>query len=353
MKRKLTFSVAIGFTSVCLFGVLPDRRFFESEVIAATSAANGQIVQVEGNARLERQAQQIRPLPGTPIYPGDRLLASREGTLVVQCTDLTIASISTEQPNHCATASAQSCNRDLYECPPRGDLASNSGIPYPISPRRTYLLDDRPQLRWNPVVGATEYTVSLLEDGVELWRTRTPDTQLDYPGDRPLRSGPEYMLVIETDTGVSSLEVDPIPGGFGFGLLDDAVRAEVEEAIAQIEAQTLNESARHLATAFVYVERGLISEAIDILETLAANGLENAPLYSRIGQLYWDYLGLPEHALEPYCQTLELANADLGDLRQEAQERLDRATYSCSISDSSSPSHQARNPTVFREGGEL
>ncbi|MBE9040106.1 hypothetical protein IQ235_04775 [Oscillatoriales cyanobacterium LEGE 11467] len=333
MQRKLSYFLTLASIPIVWTGITSTRVLFEFSAVATTApTANGQILQVNGNARLERQEQRIQPLPGTPIYPGDRLLAARGSELVVQCSDLTIKSISTEQFNGCAAPPSLSCNPDLYECPPRGELASNDELPYPISPRRTHLLNDRPQLRWNPVAGATEYTVSLFEDGTPLWQVTTADSQMNYPNERRLRSGVEYMLVIETDTGISSLDAEPIPGGFGFRLLSEDRREEVTEEIDRIETQALDKSAQNLAIAFLYVERGLIAEAIDILENPIESGMQNAALYNRLGQLYWDYLALPENALESYCQTVELASSDFLELREQAQERLDRFTHSCQTS---------------------
>ena len=333
MQLILSSFFAIGLMPMAWMEIArPPASLAFSSVAIAAAHPNGQILQVNGDARLERQDRQIQPLPGMQIYPGDRLLTARGAQLVVQCADLTIESILGEQLNDCAAPASLSCNPDLYECPPRGDwasLTSNDGIPYPISPRRTYLLNDRPPLNWNRVSGATEYTVSLLEDGIELWQVTTSQTQLDYPNDRPLRVDADYLLVIETDTGISSLAAEPIPGGLGFRLLSEDSRREVEGAIAQIDTQNLEESARSLAIAFLYAERRLTVEAIEILEKLIASGLENAPLYSRVAQLYWHYLALPEQALEPYCQTVKLAGDDLLELRQQAQELLDRFTDSC------------------------
>ena len=107
---------------------------------------------------------------------------------------------------HCP--SSRQCDPHLYQCPTRGEIEEISDIPYIISPRRTYLLKDRPSFRWNRVEGATHYIVSLLEIDEaagtfrKLWSQSTPETAIDYPADVPsLTPEAEYLLMVETDTG--------------------------------------------------------------------------------------------------------------------------------------------------------
>ncbi|HBB33229.1 MAG TPA: hypothetical protein DC064_15880, partial [Cyanobacteria bacterium UBA9273] len=256
-----------------------DRQFLIPAAKAASSkVANGQIIQINGEVKLDRAGRVIHPKTGTLVYPGDKLLTANGAKVLLQCADLTIQSVQAGQNevNGCASETEQAeCTPGTYKCPHRSDRIAWSDrldrIPYIISPRRTALLNPKPILRWHPVAGAKSYTVTLEGDGVQ-WQTQLSDTQVIYPGDPPLKPGGHYTLTVETDTGVSSLDEPVKPGGLGFSMLDANQTERVELAVVEITQQSWTEQAKAIALANLYTDNGLNAEAIATLETLVAGG---------------------------------------------------------------------------------
>jgi len=208
------------------------------------------------------------------------------------------------------------CTTGIYKCPHRGEpIAWNdSAIPYIISPRRTKILNAQPKLRWNPVAGATSYTVSIKGEGVD-WKTKVRDTQIVYSGQQPLQPGGYYLLIVRTDTGVSSADEPVIPGGLGFSLLEATQAQLIESQAAAIAQEPWTEEAKTLALANLYLNYGLTIEAVEILEDLVNRGVETAAIYNKIGELYWNFLALVPQAKNYYVKAVELA--DSSDIEEQ------------------------------------
>ncbi|HBB32719.1 MAG TPA: hypothetical protein DDZ80_22065 [Cyanobacteria bacterium UBA8803] len=282
--------------------------------------ANGQILQINGNVQIQRSERIIHPQTGTLIYPEDKLLTANGAQVLVQCADLSTHSISPgkNQTNSCPSATEQTeCSPGTYKCPHRGnDIAWREGIPYIISPRRTAILTDKPILHWQPVPGAKLYTVSLKGEGVN-WTTQVSDTRIVYPGEPPLQGGVHYTLIVEADTGVSSLDEPVRPGGLNFSVLDQPQAQRLCDQAAQIAQQPWNELAKTLALINLYGANDLHAEAIATLETLVATGTNLAPIYHQLGDRYFYYLGLIPPAKDYYLKAIALADPD--DLEDQTQ----------------------------------
>ncbi|PPT09204.1 TPR repeat [Geitlerinema sp. FC II] len=309
-----------GLSSIATLGTPLDGLAVTSETLAT-----GAILQVEGDVAVQREdGRRFSPELGTLLYPGDRLdIAS--GRAIVQCQDLSVATVTEANWTNACVAAAETsdCNPEARNCPHRGDeiAAANAAIPYVISPRRTNLLDDRPRFEWNAVPDATGYSVRLRENGSEIWRGEATSSQLEYPEDAPpLQPGADYLLVVRSDTGRLSLE-PPIPGGFGFRVLDAELAETVRRERREIEAKSWNAAAKTLAIARLYQRYGLISEAVGMLEDAVEAGMMSAAVYRYLGQLYWDYLALEALASDRYCQALQLVNPENLELREEASDR--------------------------------
>lgn len=156
----------------CMTNFIALSAIATTALAASNRVSNGLIIHSSGEVAIERQnGRRVRPTSGTLIYPGDKLRTAQNGQVMVQCADLGIQAIASNanQLNSCLLAKERSkaeCSKDVIKCPDRGDgkIAWNSApIPYVISPRRTQLLNNKPILRWNPVVGATSYKLSLRE----------------------------------------------------------------------------------------------------------------------------------------------------------------------------------------------
>ena len=335
MKKQT--AICIGASSIALtlisvdilphprFGIGADSEIFANNPIvspaiaATTSIPNGQILNISGEVQLQRQdGRNIRPTSGTPIYPGDKLQTAQNGQITIQCADLGIKSIKAgeNQLNSCLLASEKSkseCNKNLIRCPDRGDdqvAWNNAPVPYIISPRRTQLLENKPTLRWNPVAGATSYKLSLRENKTKLnWELTVAGTEAVYAGEPALKPGVKYRLIVEANTGASS-ETPVVEGNTEFGLLDEGEMQRVKDAVGAIGQQVPNAAAKKLATANLYISTNLIAEAIETLESLPKSGVETAPIYRSLGDLYRENLQLMPQAEVYYKKAIGIAKPD-------------------------------------------
>ncbi len=216
----------------------------------------------------------------------------------------------------------------LAECRPcPDDEASLRGgldprIPYIISPRRTLLLTDKPVLRWNPVAGATSYTVSIVSEEGILWEQKdVRETQLVYPGVPPLKPGVEYKLIVLADSGASSEKEDG--QGRSFQLLGAGEAKHVREAVDLLERQSLSGDDKALLQAYLYRGYYLRAEAIETLEKQAASGSKNPEVYRLLGDLYLQ-VGVTPLAEKNYMEAIQLYEA-AGDAQRarELKERLE------------------------------
>ncbi len=289
--------------------------------------ANGQILQITGDVQIQRTGRRIEPKIGTDIYPGDQLFIAQESQIIMQCADLSIQTISSANNlrNRCPAASEQTeCSPGTYKCPHRGDVTSwNNNIPYIISPRRTAILTDKPLLRWNGIPEAQYYTVTLEGDGIE-WTTQVSDTQILYPGEPPLQPDGDYLLIIEADTGESSLDESPLPGGLNFSRLDTQQTQQIRTQASQISQQPWNQTAKALALATLYSKHQLHTQAIATLESLIADGVESAAIYRKIGDRYFYHLALPLQAKPYYKKAIELSHTTDIEEKTHAQYHLGR-----------------------------
>ena len=336
MKKQTTVVMgasAIAFTLIAI-DILPDSRFgsdtnfskisannliISPAIAATTRIPNGQILNISGEVQLQRQdGRNIRATAGTPIYPGDKLRTSQNGQITIQCADLGIKSIKAgeNQLNSCLLASDKAksdCNKSLIHCPDRGDdkiAWNNAPIPYIISPRRTQLLGNKPTLRWNPVAGATSYKLSILENKAKLnWEMTVNGTEAVYPGEPVLKPGVKYRLIVEANTGVSS-ESPLGETDSEFGLLDEKEVEQVKEAVRTIEQQVPNAASQKLAIAQLYRSANLNAEAIETLESLLAAGVETAPIYRMLGEMYQGRSQLMPQAEIYYKKAIDAAKPD-------------------------------------------
>ncbi|MEQ9236281.1 hypothetical protein [Coleofasciculus sp. E2-BRE-01] len=319
--------MAMSLSLLAMIGLTAPRWKMGIALATSRRLANGQIIQIQGEVQIERSHGSIlSPSPGTYLYPGDQLLTTNGAQVLVYCADSTqwVVSAGEQQLNRCARETEEDkCNSSLVDCPDRGDKIawSNAPIPYLISPRRTALLTQQPTLRWNRVPGATSYTVTVegvtpKGEMVANWTTEVSETQVAYPGESPLNPGVEYLAIIQANPGASSLDEPSRPGGLHFTVLDPAQAEIVRDKAAEISQQDWEDSAKALAQVQLYAENHLIAAAIALLEELVASGVESAPIYRRLGELYLDELALVPQANTYYTKAVALVNPN--DLEEQA-----------------------------------
>lgn len=299
MKLK-TFTLTFAVTSAILNVLAP---IVSAHVIIKAEG--------EGALLLKRGSSDYSQIGvGEELAQGDRLLPADGMTVKVLCDDLTVWRVAAGVPSGVNSG----CPGDgPHLLTVRGDVShrpggSDSRIPYILSPRMTYWLDDRPTFRWNGVKGASRYTVRLLGPGTTDWKTEVSSTQVVYPDKAPrLEQGVKYLLVVEADNGASSLEDSG--ACLGFELLEDYEVDEVQEGKAKIaQSPDLTEEEKALAIAQLYTNNDLSSDAIDALETLAKKKLEIPLVYRMLGDLYAE-AGLNLLAQARYTTALERSKA--------------------------------------------
>ena len=231
--------------------------------------------------------------------------------------------------------------------PPIGEIGGKDAqIPYLISPRRSLILTSTPTLRWNPVAGATQYTVQIKNAQGIVWQTQVKTPQVTYPGPPALTPSIPYTVIIKTNTGKSSES----EFGSQFLLLRSAelktVQAETN-LITQIDASPeikalrladyyasyqLPEPTAYELTEKTVKDYRLSANAIDTLETLLKISKPTPLIYRKLGTLYTN-IGVTLPAEQAYLKAIDsiqspedleewtLTAVALGELYELAQER--------------------------------
>jgi hypothetical protein len=290
----------------------------ETPVSQETDGLVGWIIEAKGEVWLKREewSDYRRITVGTKLYPGDLLQPAPQARVIVQCADgKTIWSV----PAGVISGATNGCPPQAVPLSRnRGDIAPLRSeisplIPYIISPRRTKLLNSLPMLRWNAVPGASHYAVSLIVDeGDVFWQTQIGETEVVYSGESPLESGVNYLLMVEADTGTSSLEDDS--PDLGFSLLNENEATVVRDAVEQLLNWDLADETKSIALANLYRIYDLKAEAIATLEVLVKQGSQIAAIYRTLGDLYLE-VGLNPLASSHYLRATQLAT-EVGDLEE-------------------------------------
>lgn len=280
-----------------------------ANVLGPVSVAHAlSLIQSNGDVKLKRGNSDFRPArTGERLEKNDILLAKPGVIAKVYCDDGKYrrlpAGLPTGINNVCPTLEGLDTVRKGKLDPRPGGI--NPEIPYVISPRMTYVLNDRPALRWNKVAGATRYTVGLHGSAGLEWQADVNSTMIQYPRTAPtIERGVRYRVTVRADNGRTSLE----DGGayLGFQLLNQERVKEVESRAAVISAsKDLTDEAKILALADLYSNQYLQVEAISLLEELTTNGRPSAIVYQNLGELYAS-IGLNLLARSRYSKALEL-----------------------------------------------
>lgn len=191
-----------------------------------------------------------------------------------------------------------------------------TAIPYVLTPRHTFITEDRPTLRWHASAAGAPYTVRVWGDGVQ-WERTTDATELPYPADAPpLQAGVPYHVTVRDGLGRSSdEEKDRTALDLSFVLMAPAQIAQLETLLAQVDALQVNETATSLLKAEIFSANGARGQAARLLADLAS--AQSAPtIHTRLADLYLA-MGLFLEAEAGYQQALDAYRA-LDDIAGEA-----------------------------------
>ncbi|MGK7914241.1 MAG: hypothetical protein AB4038_01640 [Prochloraceae cyanobacterium] len=293
MKLKIFVVIAIALTSATAVGLAP-------------VASAQKIIESVGEVLVKRGNSEYRPIGTGARLQSDDLLQTAPGAIVkILCENSTLwrvpAGTTSSVNSGCPIIMVRVVKGETRYRPG----GSDSRIPYILYPRMTYLLDDRPTFRWNPVAGATSYAVRLLGPGGVEWQTEVSSTEVVYLDDAsPLDWGVKYLVTVKADNGSCSLQ--DRGGNLGFELLDEDTIQEVEEKAAKIEElEDRTEEERALTLAEMYRREKLTAKAIATLEALVEQGSQTALVFRKLGDLYAG-VGLNRLAEDRYERASEL-----------------------------------------------
>lgn len=264
----------------------------------------GRLISVQGKVEHKRQEwSNYHPATvGVALCQGDQLRPAKGARAIVQCADLSqnpwtvVSSLSSGAAVGCRPSDEPAYTTTQPITPTRDPL--NTRIPYIISPNRTWLVNNKPTLRWTAVPGATSYVVRVSGPGVN-WVREVKNNSIIYSGEpslRPVEQG--YLLTVQADNGEPSAKAI-------FGLLDTHQATRVKTAQERITNQNLPAEAKILALVELYIGQELIAEATEQLETVAA-GSQTAAIHYLLGDLYAQVELFPQ-ALLSYQQAVKLA----------------------------------------------
>ncbi len=165
-------------------------------------------------------------------------------------------------------------------------------------------------MRWNDT-GAEFYTVQVRGGDLDWQQEEVAQTELVYPGEPALQLGVFYLLVVmeEGEDGQGRSSQDEGLKGLGFSLLEEAEAGRVRADAERITGLGLSSEAYGLAVAQLYAGRGLIAEAVEILEGLVEGGSQQAAVHQALADLYGE-IGLSPLAEQRYLEAARLAEAE-------------------------------------------
>lgn len=307
MKRSILISMVLALTAIDWLVVSHTNPSVTqaAKVPNTTCVHVGRLVDIQGKVQLKRKEWLgYHPASiGTELCVGDFVQPAKGAKVLVQCADL-------DQnlwivPGSLPSSAANGCR------PPNETIFSMTEpiirthhrfahIPYIISPSNTWLLGNKPTIRWQSVPGATSYVVRVAGPGVD-WIREVNTTSIVYPGEPPLTSlTDDYLITVVADNGAASDKAT-------FSLLDDPKKAtRVKVAVERLNRHGLSDEEKTLAVAEIYLAQGLIAEATELLEVSVAKGSQTAAVYYILGNLY-THLELFRQAEKTFLQAVKLA----------------------------------------------
>jgi len=327
--------VWIGCLIVAMMLGLVGCEYGGAPTIAAGEGSIGMLVEIEGNISHKRPGwKHYQPLSFGALLDHKDLIQAESGARgKIVCGNLEVVDIPS------GYSGAMLCPRgeptltrgareSLVRKPDRGAVSDE--IPYVLSPRRTALMTSTPILRWHPSkIGYATYTVRVSSSGSD-WQVQTTDLELRYPLDAPtLELGSPYHLAVTDSQGRSSLE-EKTSLDLNFWLLAPEEQQVIQALITKVQGLGLNVEGAALVTAGIYEDHEVRADAIDLLESVAAQN--RRPNVDRwLGDLYWD-VGLSHEAIDAYGRA-EVGYSDWGDQEGKATALVGRGIVWLGVSE--------------------
>jgi hypothetical protein len=315
---SVVFSMILS--SACQSGSVETEQ--SSETPTANALLPNYLIEANGNISLRRIGWSgFYPIGfGTPLKQGDLVRVAEGGYAGVFCGDASLwqagsLELPADDQEHGIPCQAGKPPRPW---PDVAALRGESGgeVPYVISPRNTALINPTPPLEWHPLSGVNDYTLSILsDDGIERTPFSTNGNESVWPEDwSPLEAHATYVLIVEGN-GVQSDQGNETHSGLGFWLLDPEVAEDVTQQSNQLAKLVLNEPAKKLLVAELYLNHQLRSEAVQTLEVIAS-GSQDSAIWLIVGKGYLE-LGLPVESIQAFGQALKIAQ-DRGEAEAQA-----------------------------------
>lgn len=187
-----------------------------------------------------------------------------------------------------------------------------AGKPILLTPYGNTLLSSRPNFSWASVPNATHYTVQVYSRSGGWVKQNLKATALGYPVDQPpLGPGETYQVRVYAYQGTQLLASST--------KRLNILSVEEAQELAQLEQKIKSlglpqDEATYLDFNSVYGGRGLLNEAIAVLEARVQAGSQNPGVYRALAERYLQ-AGLPRQAQQEYEVAIALAEAEAN--RQE------------------------------------
>ncbi|MGK7942888.1 MAG: hypothetical protein AB4058_00280, partial [Microcystaceae cyanobacterium] len=253
-----------------------------------------QVIESKGKVSAKSPNSNVfRPVTeGMILHAGDILYPAPEARVLVMCDNGSLWQVTPGLPasvtTYCPSSPISMIRSGFVDVVGQQDET----IPYLLSPRYSRLQDRYPTFSWNPVAGAKTYTVKILANsGLVHWSTTTEETSLKYPEDAPpFLENIKYLLIIETDSGMSSLQ--DAGGILGFSVSSTSALENIQQEIDNtLTSPNLTGGNQALIKAKIYEKYRLFQDGIDTLtqelqtnQSLDPN--QKGLIYSMLGDLY-------------------------------------------------------------------
>lgn len=262
----------------------------------------------------ENQATPVRP--NMVVHVGDLIKVRRPVTATLICDNVSgrivLNNTPRNQPVPCKGIPEEGIligrNGRKLEGATMGD-ATGHDFPVVLSPRSTKIFNPRPVLKWTSIPDANTYQVIIRGD-TNSWSssvTALPNSevqQIAYPPECTngqsidcaprLVPGQNYKLIVRAND--RSSEEEDLPN-LGFALLPLEEIETVRRAVEVLQQSVLGDSLKRKMLASLYANRGLLADAIDVLEGDKRD--RNAEEIRLLGDLYLR-IGLTRRAEASY-----------------------------------------------------